>query len=172
MGDDEITPVIEPLTKRHDRESFSCEDEQLNRYLQKQANQDRKRNIAAPFVLVDEGSTRILGFYTLSALGINSEELPDRITRKLPSYPQIPATLLGRLAVDESYSGQGFGKLLLMDALLRSLNQAREIAPHAVVVEAKNDAAVAFYRKYGFELFPDKPHRLYIPMGAIADLVS
>ena len=101
--------LIEPLGKDHDRSGFSSGNEELDRYLKNQAGQDARRNIAAPFVLVEERGTAVCGYYTLSAFAIDLTDLPEDIARKLPRYPVVPATLLGRLAVDMRLRGRGLG---------------------------------------------------------------
>lgn len=131
-------PIIEPLSREHDRSSFSSGIQELDEYLQKRANQDKRRKIAAPFVLVHQDSPRVLGYYTLSAFAIKLAELPSHLARRLPRYPMVPATLVRRLAVDQGCRGQGFGELLLMDALYRSWTHADEIATYAVVVDARH----------------------------------
>ena len=128
---------IEPLGKGHDRKSFGCGSEPLDRYLKQQASQDAEKRVAAPFVLVEPPSRRVLGYYTLSASIITADQLPPELARKLPRYPQLPVTLLGRLAVDQGHRGKGLGELLLIDALRRSLEAASEIGAMAVVVDAK-----------------------------------
>ncbi|MFQ5729968.1 MAG: GNAT family N-acetyltransferase [Waddliaceae bacterium] len=161
---------IEPLGKHHDRVAFSCGKEALDRYIKEQARQDAKRHYAAPFVLVEQGEKRVLGYYTLSSFGINLEELPEEIAKKLPRYSIVPATLLGRLAVDEDYHGKGLGELLLMDALHRSLDQAGVIGSTAVVVEAIDKEAFEFYKNFDFLPFPDCRDRLFLPMKTILKL--
>jgi GNAT superfamily N-acetyltransferase len=124
-----------------------------------------------PFVLVSErGGASILGYYTLSSYGVDLGELPADVARKLPRYPLIPATLLGRLAVDRRYEGQGIGEFLLMDALHRALVLSAEIAAAAVVVEAIDAGAMKFYRHFGFVAFPLIANRLFLPMKAISGL--
>src|SRR5579864_6132071 len=139
--------VIEPLRNDHNRADFSCGNASLDRYLKEQAGQDLRRDCAAPFVLVSErGDTTILGYYTLSSYGIDVGELPADVAKKLPRYPLIPATLLGRLAVDRRYQGQGIGEFLLIDALHRAVVQSTEIAAAAVVVDAIDAGAAQFYQ--------------------------
>lgn len=123
--------------------------------------------MAASFVLVlpDDG---IAGYYTLSATGVKLVELPARTARKLPKYPLVPATLLGRLAVDRRHQGKGYGRFLLADALHRALRS--EIASFAVIVDAKDDNARKFYEREGFLQLIDQPMRLYRPMADIAPL--
>lgn len=126
--------------------------------------------MAAPFVLVEPPSARVLGYYTLSACVIPVSELPEELRRKLPRYPQLPVTLLGRLAVDLSLKGRGMGQFLLMDALWRSLGAASQIAAMAVLVDAKDSAAETFYKHFGFIPLQRQPARLFLPMKTVAGL--
>lgn len=123
--------------------------------------------MAAPFVLMlPDGA--IAGYYTLSAMSVVLAELPLEITRKLPRYPHVPATLLGRLAVDRRYQGKGYGRFLLADALFKSLRS--EIAFFAVIVDALDERARHFYELEGFLPFLDQPRRLFLPMADIENL--
>jgi GNAT superfamily N-acetyltransferase len=160
---------IEPLAKAHDRSAFSCGSESLDRYLRHQASQDVAKYVAACFVATPDGA-RIAGFYTLSQYSVHLASLPDDIARKLPRYPDVPATLLGRLAVDQSFRGRGLGELLLMDALRRSLQQSRHIASSAVIVDAKDEPARRFYLHFHFLPIPGNQSRLFLPMSLIAKL--
>jgi predicted GNAT family N-acyltransferase len=164
--------TVEPLGRQHDRTAFYCGADALDRYLKQQARQDADKRVAAPFVAVNPPNTRVLGYYTLSASVVTLTDLPDELTRKLPRYPQLPVTLLGRLAVDESARGQRLGEHLLLDALHRSLTHADEIAAMAVVVDAKDENAAAFYRHYGFIPLQAQPRRLYVPMRVVAQLLG
>jgi len=158
---------VEALGPQHDRSSFASGAEALDRHLRTQASQDARKNIAAPFVLVvPDGS--IAGYYTLSATGVILTEFPAEITRRLPRYPLVPATLLGRLAVDRRYQGLGYGRFLLADALHRAVRG--EIASFAVVVDAKDEAARRFYARESFLTFPDHPMKLFRPMADIRRL--
>lgn len=163
--------VIEPLGTMHDRAAFSCGNHQLDWYLQKQAGQDLKRRAAVPFVITPDHKT-IAGFYTLSQYAVDLGELPEDISKKMPRDPMVSATLLGRLAVSERFRGQRLGERLLMDALHRALQSSKQIASAAIVVDAKDDQAVAFYRKYGFIDLPKIEKRLFLPMGTVAQLFS
>lgn len=164
--------TVEPLGRQHDRSAFHCGEEPLDRYLRQQARQDADKRVAAPFVAFSPPDTRVLGFYTLSASVLTLTDLPEELARKLPRYPQLPVTLLGRLAVDRSAKGRGLGEHLLLDALNRSLTHADQIAAMAVVVDAKNDDAVAFYRHYGFDTLQALPNRLFLPMRLVAQLLG
>jgi ribosomal protein S18 acetylase RimI-like enzyme len=163
--------VIEPLGAKHDRAAFSCGNQQLDSYLQKQAGQDLKKRAAVPFVITPDHKT-VAGFYTLSQYSVDLGELPEDISKKMPKHPMVSATLLGRLAVSERFRGQGLGERLLTDALHRALQSSKQIASAAVVVDAKDDRAVVFYRKYGFIDLPKIERRLFLPMGTIAQLFS
>ena len=156
---------FEPLGD-HDRTSFSCGIPELDDYLRHQASQDAKRKVAAPFVMVDE-ARRILGYYTLSAYGVRVAELPPDVARKLPKYPLIPATLLGRLAVSREHHGQKLGKLLLMDALHRSWKNSAQVASVGVVAEAIDESARKFYLHHEFAPLPEHPRKLFIAMRTI-----
>jgi GNAT superfamily N-acetyltransferase len=159
---------VVPFDKAQQRKDFDCGIEELNRYLQQKIGQDAKRNIAAPFVLLDEN--KIIGFYTLSASAVNVGDLPEELAKKLPKYPLIPVVLLGRLAIDKNYQRQGLGDFLLMDALKRSLRGSEQIATMAIVVDAINSSAENFYRQYGFEKLTE--NRLFLPMQSISHLFN
>ncbi|ALF51626.1 GCN5 family acetyltransferase [Nostoc piscinale CENA21] len=161
-----FTYTIELLNTGHNRVDFRCGIEALDRYLREQAGQDLRRYVATPFVLCDVDANMIAGYYTLAATSIQVEDLPKVLRGKLPRYPLVPATLLGRLAIDERYQGQGLGAFLLVDALRRSFMS--EIAAMAVVVDAKDEQVRAFYEHHGFTAFPGQFRRLYLPMTLIA----
>jgi GNAT superfamily N-acetyltransferase len=163
--------VVEPLdVRRHDRQAFSCGRPELDEYLRERAGQDARRKIAAPFVGVVAGTNVVVGYYTLSALSVMVEELPLRIAKRLPPHQGVPVTLLGRLAVDRHEQGRGVGEPLLADALARSLKGSAEVASWAVVVDAIDERARAFYQHFEFGAFPDRPRRLFMPMAAVAKL--
>lgn len=164
-----ISFKIEPLDDRHDRAAFSCDQEDLDRYLHRQAGQDMKKRVAAVFVATADGKT-IDGFYTLSAHMLNLGELPEETAKKLPRYPHVPTTLLGRLAVSRDLRGRGLGEFLLMDALRQALVGTRHVASAAVVVDAKNEAARPFYEHHDFMPLPSQPTRLFYLMKTIAAL--
>lgn len=161
---------VEALDRRHDRSAFACGVEPLDRYLREQAGQDARKRVAAPFVLREGDSNAVLGYYTLSPLSVDVGAWPPEVAKKLPRYPVVPATLLGRLAVDGRLRGKGMGEYLLMDALRRAHDASRQVASVAVVVDAKDERALAFYLRYGFIPFADHGNRLFLPMGIIAQL--
>lgn len=151
----------------HDRSGFESGVEPLDRYFRTQAGQDARKKLAAPFVLILSDGT-IAGYYTLSSTAIKLADLPEQVTRKLARYPLIPATLLGRLAVDRRQQGRGYGRFLLADALHRAVRS--EIASFAVIVDAKDESARRFYERESFLPFPDQPMKLFRPMSDIIRL--
>lgn len=163
---------IRPLNKEQERKSFNCGHDGLNRYLHEQARQDAEKRVAAPFVLIQPNNPKVLGFYTLSSSIVPVEELPEKLKKRLPRYGHLPVTLLGRLAVDRTVHGQGVGEFLLIDALRRSLEAAKQIAAMAVIVDAKDENAENFYRHFEFQQFQKTPLRLFLPMAQIAKLLS
>ena len=165
--------LVEPLSKKHKRSAFSCGNESLDRYLKEIAGQDASRKVAAPFVLIAETDLKaVVGYYTLSALGVDRSDFPIEVIKKLnlPPYRDIPVTLLGRLAVDTTRKGRGLGEFLLLDALSRALAQSSQIAA-AAVVDAIDEAAVRFYEHFELRRFPETPDRLFLPMKTIAQLL-
>lgn len=163
---------IEPLGRQHQRDEFQCGQDALDRYLKQQARQEADKHVAAPFVLVQGDSPSVLGYYTLSASSISATDIAPELAGKLPRYPQLPVTLIGRLAVDTRLKGQGQGALLLMDALRRCFEHAANVAAVAIVVDAKDEEAAAFYRHFRFLALQKEPRRLYLPMKTVAQLVS
>ncbi len=158
--------AIEELdAKRHDRAGFDCGVEALNRYLRTLASQHRAKGIATTFVLVDTSApATIMGYYSLSAASLAFERLSDADRTGLPSYP-IPAVRIGRLAASVAHRGQGLGELLLQNAIKRTLVARHTLGVYAVLVEAKDAAGEAFYRKYGFRLSNENTRQLYLPLG-------
>lgn len=163
--------IFEPIERqKHNRASFKCGQADLDRYLHSQATQDIKKRVATVFVLVDHPSNNVVAYYTLSAYSIELVELDNVLAKSLPKYPLLPATLLGRLAVDVNYQGKGLGEVVLVDALKRSLLATVQVASIAVVVDALNERAASFYQKYGFQQFKQHPLKLYLSMQSVAQL--
>ncbi len=160
--------MIELLDKSHNRNNFDCGKELLNNYLKYQAGQDVKRKLSACFVLSE--NKNIQGFYTLSNYSIPLSYFPEQIQKKIPiSYISIPTTLLGRLATDSKYQGQGMGKILLIDALKRSFENSYKIGSFAVVVDPIDEDAEGFYKKYNFIKLPDSG-KMFIAMKTLFEL--
>jgi GNAT superfamily N-acetyltransferase len=162
--------MIELLDKKHDRDSFDCGKELLNNYLKNQAGQDVKRKLSACFVLHEDLANYTRGYYTLANTSIPLSSFPEHIQKKLPkSYLAIPATLLGRLAVDKIDQGKGVGKILLIDALKRAYEASKVVASFAVVVDPIDETAARFYAKYDFIALPDSG-KMFIAIMALKAL--
>jgi ribosomal protein S18 acetylase RimI-like enzyme len=153
---------FEPLAQ-HDRSSFRCGDDDLDRWFKTQAGQEGRRHVARVFVAVDDEG--IAGFYSLSMFSIRIEELPIVLAKKLPRYGLIPAALIGRLARHERLRGKRIGEVLVADAVARVVAAESSVAAWAIVVDAKNDGVSKFYRALGFEPFPTQPLRLFMTMA-------
>ena len=161
--------VIVPLDAAHNRSGFHCNVEALDRYIHKQAGQDVRRRISRIFVAVLPDNPReVIGYYTLSSLSIGLAQLPQKLARKLPKHP-VPAALVGRLAVNHNAQGCGIGKMLLVDAIQRTLSVSDQIAIYAMVVDAINDSAKGFYEQFGFVRLSDNSSRLFLPLKSFED---
>lgn len=157
-------------TALHDRNSFDCGVNELNIFLKQHANQNQLKNMSKTYVAVvavsPDDHKKIYGYYTLSAGHIQGDQLPESIKSKLPKYP-IPIARIGRLAVDKDYKGQGIGGFLLHHAFTNVLNVADKMGIFAVVVDAKNDNAKAFYKNYGFSALQDSELTLFLSVDTI-----
>ena len=152
------------LDEQHDRGSFTCGVESLDRYLKTQAGQDVRRKANAVFVLSEVGKpARILGYYTLCAMAISQGDVPEAARKHIPRYPLVSATLIGRLAVATEHQGQRLGAVLLADALQRAFESAGTVGSSMVVVDALDEPAAGFYAAHGFVRLPDSL-RLVLPM--------
>jgi GNAT superfamily N-acetyltransferase len=107
----------------------------------------------------------VAGFYTLASASILLADLPAASAKKLPRYPTVPAVRMGRLAVDKSFRGNGLGSALLADALDRAARSA--IAAYALMVDAKDDVAAAFYQHHGFIAQHDSPLAMFLPLATV-----
>jgi ribosomal protein S18 acetylase RimI-like enzyme len=156
--------VVEALRADHDRARFSCGVDALDRYFQKQVMQDVRRRVTACFVATEVSQARIAGYYTLAAAGIPLAEMPAELVKRLPRDASVPVARLGRLAVDLAFRDRKLGSALLWDAVKRSL--ASEVAVFAMLVDAKDDQAAAFYLHHGFVPLGGQlaPRQLVLPL--------
>jgi GNAT superfamily N-acetyltransferase len=157
---------------QHDRKSFDCGEHYLNQYLYRYASQDIRRRVNRVFAASPPDAQRqVIGYYSLSAGGLDATDLPEGFRHRLPRYP-VPVVLLGRLAVAESHQGKGLGSILLADALHRISQASQVMAVYAVLVDALNDRAARFYRQFGFIPLPSNPLKLFLPMDTVTTLVD
>jgi GNAT superfamily N-acetyltransferase len=157
---------FEALSKLHDRSEFDCGKPALNEFLIRFATQYQKRNLARTYVLVEEGSSRVLAYYTLATSSIELEAIPPEHASRLPQHP-IPCVLLARLAVASSQHGKGVGARLLRDCFERCLLLAQQIGIHAIVVDAIDEAAAQFYEHFDFVRFVKQQHKLILPLSKL-----
>lgn len=164
---------VELLGSAHDRGGFDCGVDALNRYLRQIARQHIAKGISKTFVLVEESVAvpkPVLGFFTISLCQVLGQEVPARWARRLPE--QIPALKLGRLAVARLRQGEGLGKVLLVEAIYRVASVADIAGGIGLFVDAKDEAAAAFYTKFGFEPTPTGPLTLFLPMETLERFVA
>jgi GNAT superfamily N-acetyltransferase len=155
--------IIEPLSTAHNRAGFTCGVEALDRYFATQVTQDIRRRIATCFIAVECASGTVAGFYAMATGSIPLSDLAPAIAKKLPRYPLIPAVKVGRLAVAKEHRGKKLGSVLVADAIDRALRL--EIATFAIVVDAKDDTAAAFYKRHSLMPFASSPMSLYLPLA-------
>jgi ribosomal protein S18 acetylase RimI-like enzyme len=155
---------IERLDPTHVRGGFDCGKPSLDNFLLSLANQYEKRNIGRTYVATEGDDRRVLGYYTLASGALAFQNLPDTVSRKLPKHP-VPVVLLARLAVDNRAQGRGLGGKLLRDGITRSLDLSQKLGIHAIVVDAIDESAKAFYVKYGFSTLLDHDWHLFLPIA-------
>ena len=161
-----------PLGAAHDRASFTCGVESLDRYLRTQAGQDIRRKANAVFILSALAApTEILGYYTLCAMALSQGDVPAAARNHVPRYPLVSATLIGRLAVAKHRQGQRLGAILLADALQRAFASAGTVGSSMVVVDALDERAADFYAAHGFVRLPESL-RLVLPMRLIGGMAE
>jgi GNAT superfamily N-acetyltransferase len=162
--------LTEPLDSKHNRNNFNCGKDLLNNYFWTQAKQDVKRKLSACFVLINNETGKISGYYTLSGSSISNDLIPESFKKKLPkSYLSVPTILLGRLAIDKGFQGKGIGKLLLIDSLKRCYDTSKSVGTFAVIVDPLDKEAERFYEKYGFISLPDSG-KMFLSMKTIEQL--
>lgn len=153
--------VITELSQRHDRVGFDCGQPALNQFLQRFARQRSVRDFSKTYVICKPDAQQILGFYAISSGSIDFAHWPP--TLRLPRYP-VPVARLGRLAVDKQAQGRGLGAVLLSHAVHLAVMLAEHIGLYALVVDAKDESAAAFYARHGFACFPDRPMMLFLTL--------
>jgi GNAT superfamily N-acetyltransferase len=164
--------TITPLNKQHNRKTFDCGESSLNQYLHRYANQYVKRRVSRVFVATHPTlPEQIMGYYSLSAGSLRTTDMPAEIRYRLPKYP-VPVATLGRLAIANSFQGQGIGSVLLADAFQRVALASQVMAVYAVVVDAIDEKAAAFYSQFGFIPLPSQPLKLFLPLDTVSALVQ
>ncbi|BAZ10286.1 GCN5-related N-acetyltransferase [Calothrix sp. NIES-4071] len=158
--------VIELLDKHHDRDSFDCGSEALNKFIKQTARQHIQKGISRTFVLIEtEQPTVIIGFLTLTLCEIRALKLPLQFSKKYPS--KVPGVKLARLAVDQAYQRQRIGEILMIEAMKRAKLVAENAGGIGLFVDAKDEFARNYYERYGFVNLKDLPLELFLPLSTI-----
>jgi len=157
---------IEALAPEHDRAGFACGSDPLDKYLREQASQDMRRRTSACYVAIDEATNAIAGYYTLAAGSVPLTDLSEAMAKKLPRYPLVPVARVGRLAVSVAFQKRQVGAALLWDAGLRAMQSGMGV--FALVVDAKDKTAAAFYEHHGFVSFSSNPLTYVLPIATLA----
>ncbi|MGD0961225.1 MAG: GNAT family N-acetyltransferase [Methylomonas sp.] len=152
---------VVPLAGNHDRRIFNCGRPELNDWLAKIAGQHQEKGLSKTFVAIHEQTPdRICGYSALTLAEIENRHLPEAMRKNLPT--RIPGVRLGRLAVDKQFQRKGLGELLLIDALTRARRIYTEAGGIALFVDALDEHAAGFYRRFGFQSAPDNPLQLFL----------
>lgn len=165
-----MTPIAwheEPISKKHDRESFDCGDAALNDFLRRHARKSHDLGGAKTFLAIDGDGKTILGFYSLSPASIAYTRTPEMVRRGLARH-DVPGFRLARLAVDRKVQGRGLGGQLLLAAGRRCLLASSEVGGVVLVIDAKNEQVSGWYAGYGAVPLQDSPLALVLPLATIA----
>jgi len=161
--------TIKKLSPIDTTDEFDCGEWALNRFLQRHALSSQRANSAQTYVVCDGVS--VIGFYTLAVGAVEHAGAPARIKKGLARHP-VPVLMLARLAIDHRKQGQGLGKALLKDALLRSAQAADIAGIRAVLIHAKDDAAKAWYGHFDFEPSPTDPYHMFLLMKDLRAMIK
>jgi GNAT superfamily N-acetyltransferase len=156
-----ITEPPEKLQPAHDLSAFDCGEPVLNDWLRRRALQNQQSGASSTYVVLDK--IRVVGYYSLAAGSVARETAPGRVRRNAPD--PVPVVVLGRLAVDRDFQGQGLGHTLLRDAVLRTLQAADIIGVRAILVHALSEQAKRYYEDCGFAPSPINPLTLMITVS-------
>jgi ribosomal protein S18 acetylase RimI-like enzyme len=158
------------LEKSHKKSEFDCGKRPLNDYLTKIAKQDVEKDVAVCYILEGEGG-KVMGYFTLSSGSISKSEIPEKESKRLPRYSDIPFAVIGRLAVDINYQRNGFGDYLIVEAFTEILKVAEVLGIAGVFVDPIDDSAIKFYQKFGFVKL-NSSDRMFIPMATVRELMA
>jgi len=162
-----VSLKIESLTRSHDRVSFDCGDNELNQFLQRTTRQHTDKGLSKTFVLVDEdNSTQIIAYMTLVVCEVLADDIPHPWKKKYPR--RIPAARLAKLAVSIEKQRKGYGKILLIDAMQKTLNSSNTMGIAGLFVDAKHKQAQAYYEQFGFIGLPEQLNNRFLPITTIA----
>jgi GNAT superfamily N-acetyltransferase len=166
-GAGEIGPP-ERLSAQHDLSGFDSGEPALDDWLRRRAERNEASGASRTYVVCV--GRKVVGYYTLAAGAIAHAGAPGRIRRNMPD--PVPVMLLGRLAVDKAFHGQGVGTGLLRDAVLRIVQAAAIAGIRAILVHAISEEAKRFYEKYGFVASPVDPLTVMIAVAEAVRIIS
>lgn len=156
----------EPIAKKHDRKTFDCGQEDLNRFLQQYARKAHEHR-ASKVAVDDADGTTILGYYTLSPAQVDFYRVPEVARLNLGRH-DVGRFRLARLAVSKSLQGQGLGGQLLVAAARRCMRASQEVGGTALMLDAKDERVAQWYGSYGAVRLNDAPLSLLLPYGVLA----
>jgi hypothetical protein len=166
--------IFEPLDKSvHNRGDFDCGVSVLNDFLRTKASKEMRQHLNTTYVLTtDEAHTLkpVLGYYSLSTSALILSAVPSHLSKHVPPNYQLPTAKIGRLARDKNYPG--VGSMLLRDALIKIVKTSAAIGIYGVEVDAKDDAARAFYGRYGFIGLVDDMQSMFLPLKTILQTIT
>ncbi len=152
---------VERLGDQHEVGSFSCGVKDLDEWLRAHALENQRRNLSRTFVLLDDAN-HVVGYYALTMGGVQKEALPPRYGRGLPGF-DIGMVLLARFAIADTQQGLGLGRDLLIEAIERAADAGTQVAARFIAVDPIDEAARAFYGKFGFrQVEGDARGRMYL----------
>jgi len=159
--------ILAPLAAHHDRKTFDCGAEAMNRYFKETARQEAEKGMSRTFLSLAADRTRVTGYYTLANSSLSFDQMPQE--KRLSRYP-APVALLAQIAVDQTFQGQGIGRILLFDAQARARDVSENIGIYALVLDAREESLCAFYEQYDFHRCAGESLRMYKTMKVIRQL--
>jgi len=159
--------VVETLNEQHNRAAFRCSGHQITNYFRRHALVNAQSRIANAWAVRDRDTDLVVGFYTLSTISVDFNALPEQFSVNLPRYP-VPAVLLGRMGVDRRYERQGFGRRLVIDALMRVYHHG-VMAVYGMVVDPKEGVRDFYIQNFNFLPLADGSARLFLHLQTFVD---
>ena len=164
-----VLSAPEPLTAAHDVSGFTCGKPTLDHWLKARALSNQQKGFTAVLVVHEAG--RVVGYYGLAPTAVVPNVLPRSIRTGQPPDP-VPCLLLGQLATDISWAGRGIGTGLVKHALERCVAAAALVGGRALMVNAVDADAAAFWQRRGFLPSKDDPFVLFRSIADIAASLS
>ncbi len=178
-NDDELKISIEPFDPdKHDRTAFSCGAERIDNFLKRSAKKHQKGDFTRVWIVTRLGESAVLGFYAVNSHALVGEDLPARLTKNTPRHGAVPAAYVSMIGVDKTMQGRGLGRILLVDAVKRIARVSEALGVAAIVLDVLDDDGAeavlkrkAFYESMGFQTFPSRPLRMFLPTSAARKLL-